>query len=151
MRTTFLLSLIIAYNVCSYSTSDHALSAEAGVPWSSLVHPTQVTDMPLPKYLFQRWTHSAEEDVSDIMVYRLGDFPFPRSRSSRPSFEFKPDGVYIMYEASPTDGSKAITGQWRMKDNSTVEIDFKESPNMGHCMAIVDCNKEILRVRRIPC
>lgn len=103
-----------------------------------------VHSMTLPNSIFQHWTHSREEDQSDIQVYRPSDYAFPPARG-REGLEFRPNGEFILYQIGATDASHAVSGQWSLQDSNRVEVQL---PDQSYQLAILECDEQILKVRR---
>jgi hypothetical protein len=104
--------------------------------------------MTLPKTIFRQWTHSREEDQGDILVYRPNDYSFPPARG-REGMEFCEDGEFLYYSIGPTDRSQAVPGRLSIQQTKVVEIQFPDRSIPSYALTILECNEQILKVRRM--
>jgi hypothetical protein len=107
----------------------------------------QVIPMNLPSSIFQRWIHSREEDVGDILVYRPLDYPFPPARG-REGLEFRENGEFILYQIGAADRNVGIPGKWSIKETNVVDIQFPNQAASSYTLTILECNEQILKVRQ---
>ena len=101
----------------------------------------------LPSELFQRWRHSFEEDVEDLTIYRPSDYAFPPARG-RAGIEFLAYGGFIDWVIAPTDTLQSVHGQWRIKDDRFIRIDFEANASNPFLLEIVECSNSVLKLRR---
>lgn len=64
-------------------------------------------------HVAQAWVHSHEEDTASTTVFRLAEFPFPRSRG-RKGFHLQPDGTLTARKPGPTDQTVNAIGTWKL-------------------------------------
>lgn len=103
----------------------------------------------LPDEIFWKWVHSFEEDTNGITVYRPFEYDFPQARG-RGGIEFRPDGMFIAWEIGPADANRGINGHWEMEGSGRVRVSFKESNRPSTVLEILECDSQILKVRRLP-
>jgi hypothetical protein len=108
---------------------------------------TRVNMSELPKELFQNWVHSFEEDSDGITVYRTAKYAFPPARG-RAGIEFEPDETFIDWAIAPADGTKAITGHWRVERPGQVHISFEDKNRAPWILEILHVDSDMLKVRR---
>lgn len=101
--------------------------------------------MTLPSSIFQRWTHSREEDEGDVLTYRPSDYPFPPARG-REGLEFRQNGEFIRYEIGATDRSHGVAGRWSLESTNVVRVEF--SSQSSQSLTILECDGQILKVRQ---
>lgn len=63
--------------------------------------------------LLGRWGHSFEEDHDEIVVYRPGDYAFPRARG-RDGIELRADGSLVDWAVGSGDAADPRPGTWRL-------------------------------------
>jgi len=66
--------------------------------------------------LARSWTHSHEEDVDDLMVFRPSGTDFPPSRG-RMSFDLGATGVARSGGPGPDDRRITVEGTWNLDGN----------------------------------
>jgi hypothetical protein len=66
--------------------------------------------------LARSWTHSHEEDVDDLMVFRPSEVDFPPSRG-RTSFELAVTGAMRSTGPGPDDRRVTAAGTWNLDGN----------------------------------
>lgn len=101
----------------------------------------------LPNELFQRWTHSFEEDTSDTTVYRVADYAFPRARG-RAGIEFQSNGTFIDWTISPADTQQSVNGHWQKEDDNRLLVYFETDVRSTRILEIVRCEGGVLIVRQ---
>lgn len=146
----FLASLIVLVILSIILLLPYAISAPTRVAYKSSITPpknAQVEPMTLPKQIFRRWTHSREEDRGDILVYRPNDYSFPPARG-REGLEFCENGDFLYYSIGPTDRSLAVPGRWIIQQTNAVDIQFADRSIPSFALTILECNEQILKVRR---
>jgi hypothetical protein len=97
--------------------------------------------------MFRRWTHSREEDTSDVTVFRPSSFAFPPSRG-REGIEFRENGEVFHYRIGATDRSEAVAGQWHIERDNTIEVDSPGTPLSPYRLVVISVDNEVLKVRR---
>jgi hypothetical protein len=103
----------------------------------------------LPTEIFRRWGHSFEEDNAETIVFRPAEYEFPRARG-RDGIEFKMDGTFIDWKIGRGDAKEGINGHWQIIDSFRVRISFDTAVRSPRILEILQCNKEILKVRWLP-
>lgn len=103
----------------------------------------------LPDEIFRKWIHSFEEDTNGITVYRPVEYDFPLARG-RGGIEFRPDGAFISWEIGPTDATRGINGHWKIEGSGRVSVSFEESTRPSTVIEILQCDSEVLKVRKLP-
>jgi hypothetical protein len=103
----------------------------------------------LPSAIFTRWVHSFEEDAADVAVYRPIDYDFPPARG-REGFEFREGGEFIEYRIGRADGSRRVTGRWRVEGQNRVHISLDSRGATSYTLEILHCDEELLKVRKDP-
>lgn len=104
---------------------------------------------PLPRFFFQEWTHSFEEDTEGILVYRPFDYDFPPSRRPRDGYEFSMDGRVVRYVPGPADASLALRGRFKHEEDNTLHL-FIDGPRAkAHSIRIVACDEKSLRIKLV--
>lgn len=144
---SFLIGLCVVSNILSLP---QAVSAPSQIEHNASITPptiVQLVPMTLPSQIFRRWTHSREEDQADTLVYRPNDYPFPRARG-REGLEFHENGELIFYQIGPTDRSLEVSGQWSVQKTNFVEIQFPNQPALSYTLRIIECDEQILKVRK---
>jgi hypothetical protein len=102
----------------------------------------------LNEQIFQRWSHSFEEDMGGLTIYRPPDYNFPRVRGGREGIEFQEDGTFILYTPGPADASSGIYGRWQVDESGLVRISFPDNGHAPMLLEILQCTSEILQVRQ---
>ena len=64
--------------------------------------------------------------------------------------EFRPDGVFIAWEIGPTDATRGINGHWKMEGSGRVHVSFEGNVRSSTVLEILQCDAEILKVRKLP-
>ncbi|MFI1255513.1 hypothetical protein ACH4U6_17285 [Streptomyces netropsis] len=100
----------------------------------------------LPAELFQRWTHSYEEDTEGVTVYRPTDYPFPPARGRR-GMEIVADGTYIDHAIGAADVPDIIPGHWSTADGKSLAISFPGTNRPDRRLEILQCDGKLLKVR----
>lgn len=108
----------------------------------------QGASLKISRHLFKRWTHSSAEDRGDILVYRPKNYPLPRTRG-RTGLEFFKNGRFIYHSIAPTDGILPIPGRWSIQQPNMVKMQFPGRSIPSYTLTILECNEQILRVRKI--
>jgi hypothetical protein len=98
--------------------------------------------------IFQRWTHSFEEDTGDMTVYRPADYTFPRARG-RAGIEFQPNGTFIDWTISPADTRRPVNGHWQKENDNRLLVNFETGVRPARILEIVRCDSGILMVRQL--
>ena len=105
-------------------------------------------DLPieLSQNLFQKWTHSYEDDRNNIQVYRPVDYDFPPARG-RDGLAFQDHGVYIRYPIGPADRNLEVVGTWSLKTTSmtlpmAIELQLPNQPVIQ--MVVIHCSHDRL-------
>jgi hypothetical protein len=146
----FLASLVGLCILSIILSLPYAVSAPSRVEHKGSITPptnVQVASMTLPRPIFRRWTHSREEDRGDILVYRPNDYSFPPARG-REGLEFCENGEFMYYSIGPTDRSLAVPGRWSIQQTNVVEIQFPDRSIPSYTLTILECNEQILKVKR---
>jgi hypothetical protein len=107
---------------------------------------TMANNNNLSPTIFQHWTHSGEEDVGDIYVYRTNDYQFPPSRG-RDGFEIKASGEFILYGPGPTDRPQQIVGGWTMEDPDRIKVRVSIWGTNERIIEFVFCDEKLLKLR----
>jgi len=105
------------------------------------------------------WTHSQEEDVAGIQVYRRTEsFPFPPTRGGRDSFRVSADGQIevlspgpddrprstgnrVHYQTGPVEGS-AVGGSAVRNDTDT------DTDTETTTIQVVEATPTVIKIRR---
>ena len=103
----------------------------------------------LSQNLFQKWTHSHEDDRDKIQVYRSVDYDFPPARG-RDSLAFQDHGVYIRYPIGPTDRNLEFAGTWSLKTSSmtlpiAIELQLPNQPVIQ--VVVIHCSRDRLELQ----
>lgn len=96
--------------------------------------------------IFQRWTHSYEEDKDGFRVYRPAGFAFPPARG-REGFEIRADGVYIRHAIGRADAPEQMQGSWKMKGKDKLIVTVPESTPPIFEMTILSVTKDQLKIQ----
>lgn len=147
----FLTSLICLCILSIILASPYAMSSPSRADDKGSITPpatVQVVPMTLPSSIFRRWTHSREEDQRDILVYRPHNYSFPPARG-REGLEFYKSGEFFYSSIGSTDRSLAVSGRWSIQQTNLVEIQFFDRSIPSYALEILECNEQILKVRRI--
>src|SRR5690349_18446420 len=91
----------------------------------------------VPAALFQRWTHSYEEDTETVKVYRPRGYPFPLSRG-RNTIEFFPDGRFLQYAPGAADRPVELKGRWESAGSKRIRV---VTPGDGKVTRVFDIQK----------
>ena len=92
------------------------------------------------------WIHSYEEDEGNKSVYRPKSYEFPPSRG-RDGFQIKQNGEIIFKTIGETDTPQLILGNFQIKDQNNLHIEFKNS-SMSKVMTIISCEKDLLVIEK---
>lgn len=104
----------------------------------------------LPKDIFREWTHSFEEDVGDIQVFRPTGYDFIPSRMPRDGYDFKKNGEVVLYVPGPTDATQAIEGRFKTRSKGKViELFFDDRRTGPYSLEILLCNERMLKIRKL--
>ena len=95
--------------------------------------------------LFQHWTHSYEDDTSDITVYRPASYAFPPSRG-REGFEIREDGVYIRHAIGRADYPEQFEGSWEMSEEDELIVTLPKQPPFE--LKILSVTEEMLKIQK---
>ena len=153
MGKRLLRSLSCLVSLCILSITlpfPRTVAASSQIGHDASINPTtivQVVPMTLPSQILRRWTHSHEEDVGDILVYRPSDYPFPPARG-REGLEFRENGELIHYQIGSTDRSLAVPGRWDVQETNVLKVHFSNQSASSHTLTILECNEQILKVRQ---
>lgn len=101
----------------------------------------------LPKYVFQHWVHSHEEDQTNIETFRPSSYNFPPSRGRR-GFEVREDGSMVMYDIAPADGIVENQGYWFAEDPGRIFFRFGDPHRHGAVMKIEELEPDRLVIAR---
>lgn len=101
----------------------------------------------LPPLLFQKWSHSYEEDNGNIKAYRPHGYDLPPARG-RDGFEIQPDGTFTLHGIASTDGTRRILGQWRQIADRTLKIDFEDPKRSPLFLEIIHSEPDFLTLRQ---
>lgn len=146
------LSFLIGFCILSLILSiPYAISTPLRVEdQGSITPPTYVRAAPmtLPRPIFRRWTHSREEDQGDILIYRPNDYSFPPARG-REGLEFNENGEFLHFSIGSVDRSLAVPGRWSIQQTNVVEIQFLDRSIPSYVLTILECNEQLLKVRRM--
>jgi hypothetical protein len=74
-----------------------------------------------------KWVHSFEEDTDEDMVYRPGEFSFPRARG-RASMDLKENGEIVDFLIGRNDVPGPATGQWQLAGEKII-INYHDDDN----------------------
>jgi hypothetical protein len=97
------------------------------------------------------WTHSREEDVDDVEVYRRF-FDFPPSPVPRDGFETLRDGTFVQDELDPAGLIVQVRGRWRQPAIEKLTVSFDDGVHAGFTLQALELSQDLdlLRVRRLP-
>ena len=101
-----------------------------------------------PRELFQRWTHSFEEDAASMEVYRPADYDFPAARG-RGGIEFQPGGEFIRWAVGRGDTNEPVQGRWREENADVLVIEQPGNPYPVRILQIVELTPAVLKIREI--
>lgn len=94
--------------------------------------------------LFQRWTHSYEEDTSGQKIFRPTGYDFPPSRG-REGFEVRKDGVFIRHAIGRADYPEKVEGRWKMKGKDRVIVDLPSTSVFELTIISIEKNRLVVQ------
>ncbi len=95
-----------------------------------------------------RWTHSYEEDVGDVQVYRRSEtFLFPPSRRGRETLAFGEGGQLTNSTPGPDDRARHSSGSVTALGRNRFRLRTGESA--GSDIEVVEVAPDALRIRRL--
>ncbi len=98
--------------------------------------------------LFQRWTHSFEDDSGDITVFRPENYPFPPARG-RSGIEFNADGTFVDWDIGSGDAqSRGVTGRWQQEGPARLRVQFEADSRAPELLEIIECADNLLKIRQ---
>jgi hypothetical protein len=102
----------------------------------------------LPAHIVgKRWIHSHEEDTPTEMVFRLENFPFPRSRG-RVAFELRPDNSLVQIGIAPRDGPQVSQGKWQLSPDGKLIFIDESTGKPSQVLHIVSATEDRLTVQK---
>lgn len=94
------------------------------------------------------WTHSYEEDVGDVQVYRRSDaFEFPPSRRGRETLTFGDRGQMTNSTPGPDDRPQRSSGT--VKPLGRNRFSLQAGEGAGTEIEVVEATPDALRIRRL--
>lgn len=100
-----------------------------------------------PVLLQRKWTHSHEEDTDSERVYRPSHYSFPMSRG-RTGFAIHPDGTFVNVGISPTDALIETEGEWKLSDDGTLAVQFKDPMQSAKKLEITSVTEDRLTIKK---
>ena len=93
------------------------------------------------------WTHSFEEDVAGVLVYRpTHSFTFPLSRGGRESLVFSNDGQLVESAPGPDDRSRSTASSWTALGMNRFSLGGTAAAP-GRVIEVIEATPDVLKLR----
>ena len=93
------------------------------------------------------WTHSFEEDVAGVQVYRPTDsFAFPPSRVGRATLDFSGDGQVAEGAPGPDDRPRSTPGRWTALGMNRYSLGGSAAAP-GRVIEVIEATPHVLKLR----